>query len=417
MRDLREWFESLQLGDTAVLLGTRILAFAAILVLAFIAHAIVRRILLKGIVFLVRKSKTHWDDALVRRNFFKRLAHFAPALVIYFTAPLVFKGYATAIHLLRQVAEIYMILVGLLVIDAFLNVLHDIYQTFDFAHRLPIRGFLQVAKLIVVIFAGIIIISMLVGESPMILLGSFSAMTAVLLLIFKDAILGFVAGIQLSANDMVRIGDWIEMPDYGADGDVIDVTLTTVKVQNFDKTITTIPAYSLISDSFRNWRGMKESGGRRIKRAVYIDMTSIRFCTPEMLEKFKKYKFITEYIERKQKELKEWNEKMGIDNTVLVNGRRLTNIGTFRAYLIEYLRHHPMIHQEMTFLVRHLQPTDRGLPIQVYVFSKDNVWANYEAIQADIFDHILAVIPHFDLRVFQNPTGADFRAVGKTIGS
>jgi miniconductance mechanosensitive channel len=264
-------------------------------------------------------------------------------------------------------------------------------------------------KIVVGFTAAIIVLSILIGESPTVLLGGLGAMTAVLLLIFKDSILGFVAGIQLSTNNMVVIGDWIDMPKYGADGDVIDITLTTVKVQNWDKTITTIPTYALISDSFKNWRGMSESGGRRIKRSVYIDMTSVKFCTAETIERFRKIQYLSEYIENKTRELDEYNTARGVDNAVLVNGRRMTNLGTFRAYISAYLRNHPKIHQNMTFLVRHLEPTPQGLPIQIYVFSNDQVWANYEAIQADIFDHILAVIPEFDLRVFQYPAGADLR--------
>jgi len=232
-----------------------------------------------------------------------------------------------------------------------------------------------------------------------------------MMLVFRDSILGFVAGIQLAANKMVAVGDWIEMPNYGADGDVLEVALTTVKVQNWDKTITTIPTYALISESFKNWRGMSESGGRRIKRPVNIDMSSIRFCDEEMLERYGKIQYISEYIEAKKEELEEFNQAINVDNASLVNGRRMTNIGTFRAYIRAYLQNHPAINKSMTFLIRQLQPTEHGLPIEIYVFSKDKVWANYEAIQADIFDHILAVVPEFDLRVHQNPTGADFRAL------
>ena len=229
------------------------------------------------------------------------------------------------------------------------------------------------------------------------------------MLLYRPAILGFVAGIQLAANKMVSVGDWIEMPKYGADGDVLEVALTTVKVQNWDKTITTIPTYALISESFKNWHGMTASGGRRIKRAVNVDMSSIRFCDVEMLERFEKIQYISEYIEGKKAELEAFNQSENVDHASLANGRRMTNIGTFRAYVEAYLRHHPMINMEMTFLVRQLAPTQYGLPIEIYVFSKDKVWANYEGIQSDIFDHILAVVPEFDLRVYQNPTGADFR--------
>jgi len=231
----------------------------------------------------------------------------------------------------------------------------------------------------------------------------------VLMLIFKDPILGLAAGIQLSANKMVRVGDWIEMPKYGADGDVIDISLTTVKVQNWDKTIITIPTFALVSEGVKNWRGMSESGGRRIKRPIFIDMTSVKFCTQEMIERFSKIQYLSNYVLDKKKELSDFNEQRNIDNTVLVNGRRMTNLGTFRAYLVSYLRDHPKINKNLTFLVRQLDPGPTGLPIEIYVFSSDQVWANYESIQADIFDHILAVIPEFDLRVYQNPTGSDFQ--------
>lgn len=230
--------------------------------------------------------------------------------------------------------------------------------------------------------------------------------------IFKDAILGFVAGIQLSANRMVANGDWIEMPKYGANGDIIEIALTTVKVQNWDKTITTIPTYALITESFKNWRGMSESGGRRIKRSISIDMNTIQFCTEEMLQRFSKIQYIADYIEKTKLALQESNKLEQVDNSSLVNGIRMTNIGTFRAYVKAYLMSHPMINQEMTFLVRQLAPTEHGLPIEIYVFSKDQDWANYENIQADIFDHILAVVPEFDLRVFQDPSGMDFSKLG-----
>jgi miniconductance mechanosensitive channel len=332
-------------------------------------------------------------------------------------APLVLSGSSAAINTLQLAAKIYMVIVGLLVFDSFLNSVVDIYRTFEFSQKIPIRGFVQGAKVILLILAGIIILGMITGKSPTIVLGGFGAMMAVIMLIFKDSILGFVAGIQLSANKMIHIGDWIEMPKYGADGDVIDVALTTVKVQNWDKTIATIPTYALISDSFKNWRGMSESGGRRIKRSIYIDMSSVKFCTEKMLDEFKKIKYISEYIERKIEEIKEHNLAAEVDESDLVNGRHLTNIGTFRAYVASYLRNHPKIHQDMTFLVRHLEPTPNGLPIQIYVFSNDQAWANYEAIQADIFDHILAVIPKFELRIFQNPTGADFQGLANPVNA
>jgi miniconductance mechanosensitive channel len=297
----------------------------------------------------------------------------------------------------------------MLVLDAILNTVEVIYSNFRASKEIPIKGFIQITKIAIYFLSAIFVISILLNKTPVYLLSGIGALAAVLMLIFRDSILGFVAGIQLAANRMVSNGDWIEMPKYGADGDVLEVALTTVKVQNWDKTITTIPTYALISESFKNWRGMQESGGRRIKRSVNIDMNSISFCNEEMLERFGKVQYISEYIETKRAELEEFNKAAKVDNASLANGRRMTNVGTFRAYVRAYLRNHPMINEQMTFLVRQLQPTQNGLPIEIYVFSKDQVWANYEAIQADIFDHILAVVPEFDLRVYQNPSGSDFR--------
>ena len=411
MGQLVDWLMGLGLGETAAFVVARIMAIAITIVAAYLANLVAKRLLLRYIKRFVQRSKTVWDDMLAHRGVFNRLSHLAPALVIYALAPFVAQGHATPIATIRRAAVVYMVIVGLLVLDALLNALVDIYRTFEMARRRPIRGFVQAAKIVLYVIVGIIVVSTIMGKSPSLLLGGLGAMTAVFMLIFKDSILGLVAGIQLSTNQMLHIGDWVEMPKYGADGDVIDLTLTTVKVQNWDKTITTIPTYALISDYFKNWRGMSESGGRRIKRSINIDVTSVRFCTAEMLEKFKKIKYISEYVEKKLEEVGEHNRAAGVDESDLINGRHLTNLGTFRAYVVAYLRNHPQVHQGMTFLVRHLQPTETGLPIQIYVFSSDQVWANYEAIQADIFDHILAVIPEFELRVFQNPTGADFRGL------
>jgi miniconductance mechanosensitive channel len=411
MAYLVNWLMGLGLEQPVALLVGRVLAVVITIAAAYVANLVAKRLLLRGIRRFVEKTKTAWDDMLVNRGVFNRLSHLAPALVVYALASFVAEPHLNAILVIRRAAVVYMIVVGLLVVDALLNALVDIYRTFEMARRRPIRGFVQAAKIILYAIVGIIVVATIMGRSPNLLLGGLGAMTAVIMLIFKDSILGLVAGIQLSTNQMLHIGDWIEMPKYGADGDVIDLTLTTVKVQNWDKTITTIPTYALISDYFKNWRGMSESGGRRIKRSINIDMTSVKFCTAEMLAKFKKIRHIEEYVEKKLDEVGKHNRSAGIDEADLINGRHLTNLGTFRAYVAAYLRNHPMVHEGMTFLVRHLQPTETGLPIQIYVFSKDQVWANYEAIQADIFDHILAMIPEFELRVFQNPTGADFRAL------
>lgn len=382
---------------------------AIVLIAAWILNYVVKKYILHLLERLVKRSHTTWDDALLKRHVFHRLSHLAPAILIYLMAPSVFFAMESAEKNMKLVAMIYMIAAGLFALDAFLNSVVDVSRKYPFFKKTPVLGFVQVIKIILFIVAGIIVLGVITGKDPSNIIAGFGAMTAVLLLIFKDAILGFVAGIQLSANNMVQIGDWIAMPKYGADGDVIDITLTTVKVRNWDKTISTIPAYSLISDSFKNWRGMSESGGRRIKRSINIDMSSIHFCDETMLTKFRKIQYITEYINEKKNEIDKHNKSANVDDSQLINGRRLTNIGTFRAYVIAYLKHHPKIHKEMTFLVRQLQPTPQGLPIEIYVFSNDQVWANYEGIQADIFDHIFAVVPEFGLRVFQNPTGSDFQ--------
>ncbi|MFC1694139.1 mechanosensitive ion channel family protein [Candidatus Latescibacterota bacterium] len=411
---IHDWF--VNQGVTEMLAGTLARVFAGVLViiLSIIANYIAKRLILRYLTHIISRTRTYWDDILLRRNVFTKLSHFVPAMVIYFTAPYVLEGMDGPLTFTMNAVVIYMIVVGLLVIDSFLDAVLEIYQTFEVARDIPIKGFIQVAKIAVNFIGGIVIISIIINKTPLYLLSGLGAITAVLMLIFKDSILGFVAGIQLISNKMVAHDDWIEMPKYGADGDVIDISLTTVKVQNWDKTITTIPAYALISESFKNWRGMSESGGRRIKRSVNIDMNSIKFCTEDMLERFSSIQFITEYIERKKKEITEHNLGANIDNSSLVNGRHLTNVGTFRAYVVAYLKNHPMINQEMTFLIRQLDLGEYGLPIEIYVFSKDQVWANYEAIQADIFDHILAVVTEFDLRVYQNPSGSDFRVlVGK----
>lgn len=387
-------------------------AVMAVMLLALGSNLVARRILLAGISYFIRRTRTTWDDALLRRNVFTRLSHLAPALVLYIAAPL----FPPIQDTVQRLSMVYMILTGLFAFNGFLNAVVDIYNTFEISREKPIKGYVQIATIIISIFVGIFALATLLNRSPWPLLSGLGAMTAILLLIFKDSILGLVASIQLSFNDMVRIGDWIEMPRYGADGDVVDVSLHTVKVQNWDKTITTIPAYAMISDSFKNWRGMSESGGRRIKRAVNIDMNSITFCTPEMLDRYEKFQLIADYIRSRRAEIAEYNVAHNVDTSELINGRNLTNIGTFRAYLIAYLRQHPKIHQDMTFLIRQLPPGEFGLPIEVYVFSNDQKWARYESIQADIFDHILAVLPLFDLRIFQNPTGDDFRSFAGTRG-
>jgi len=294
-------------------------------------------------------------------------------------------------------------------LDSLINSVLDIYQTFAVSKRIPIQNFAQVAKLLIYFVALIGIVSLVLGESPLKLFAGLGAMTAVLMLVFKDPILGFVAGLQLSYNKMVNIGDWVEIPQHNADGDILEIGLTTVKVQNFDNTITTVPTQSLINESFKNWRGMQESAGRRIKRAIYIDVNSIKFCDEMTLARYTKVDYIEDYIKSKKNEVEEYNKKNVANPESVINGRRLTNIGTFRAYILAYLKNHPNINQNLTVLVRQLAPTDSGLPLEIYTFSSEKNWIKYEAIQADIFDHLFAVAKEFDLDVFQKPSGADFK--------
>ena len=405
---LRQWLMQAGLSGYLATLVVETVEIIGVALVAIAANKITKGVILHFAHRLAKRTKNDWDDVLVERKLFHRLAQLAPALVIHSLASVVFTE-ETLVVLAKGGAEIYMLVVALLVVDAALTSLNDIYQKFEVSTRIPILGYLQVVQIVVTVAVLLVAVSIVIDQSPWTLLGGLGAATAIILLIFKDTILGLVAGIQLVANDMVRLGDWIEMPKYGADGDVVEITLNTVKVRNWDKTITTIPTYSLISDSFKNWRGMSESGGRRIKRSLNIDVGSIKFCTTEMVEKFSKIQILKKYIQSKLDELNTHNREHGIDESVLVNGRRSTNIGTFRAYLVAYLRAHPQIRQDMTFLVRQLQPTEKGLPLEVYVFSADQAWANYEDIQADIFDHIYAALPQFDLRPFQNPTGQDIR--------
>ena len=418
LTSLRDWLIGQGLSGDAAGLLMLVADMGMVLVLAFIADTMTRRVVVRYAQRVASRSLAHWDDHIARHRVLVRLAHVSPAVVVYYLAIPVLADYPQVQLVVRQLSLIYMIATVALAVDGSLNAVTEIVRTTGRARGLPVTGVAQVAKLLLFGIAAISVISLVLNRSPLLMLSGLGAVSAVLMLVFRDAILGFVAGIQISVNDMVHRGDWIEMPSHGADGDVIEVGLTTVKVQNFDKTICTIPTYALISESFRNWRGMSESGGRRIKRAISIDMNSVRFCTEEMLARYTRIRYIAEYVEKKRAAVENWNAEQGIDRADYANGRRLTNLGTFRAYIVAYLHHHPMVHDDMTFLIRHLDPTEHGLPIEIFVFSRDQDWVRYEAIQADIFDHLLAIVPEFDLRVFQNPSGAAVeRALGAVVGS
>lgn len=374
-----------------------------VIIFSYVAYKVTRKYLLKIIQVFVKKSKTEWDDVLLEYHFFTRLSRIVPSLVIYnfsFVLPEI-RGFVD------KVALSYIVFTVILAIVSFLKAVNKIYSNYKISQERPIKGYVQIVEIITYIIGVIIIISILMGKSPVILLSGLGAMTAVLMLIFKDTILSLVASLQLSFDNMVKIGDWITVPKYGADGDVMEIALHTIKVRNFDKTIVTIPTSKLLEASFQNWSGMVESGARRVKRSLNIDMTTIRLLTDEEINEFRKIKVLKEYIEQKEKEIKEYNSKdkdLGIHS---VNLRKLTNIGMFRAYLLNYLKHHQMVHKDFILLVRQLPPSEKGLPIELYFFVDDTAWVNYEQIQSDIFDHILSVVQEFKLKIFQNPTGND----------
>ncbi|NZA27306.1 mechanosensitive ion channel family protein [Luteimonas sp. SJ-92] len=385
-----------------------LLALLLLIVVAALASWLTQRVLLRIVRRVVQASPMQWDDALLARGVLSRLAHVVPALVISFGISAVPDLPEAAVLVVRNVARSYVILTVALSLGNLFNALGDLYaRNADRARTRPIKGYLQVAKLVVFLLAAVLAIAALIDRSPLILLSGLGAMTAVLLLVFKDTILSLVASVQLASNDMLRVGDWIEMPELGADGDVIDIALNTVKVQNWDKTVTTIPTYRLISDSFKNWRGMSESGGRRIKRPLLIDQSSVRFLAPGERDALRRIALIDDYLDAKRRELEEWNAQLAAAGKDPVNTRRVTNLGTFRAYVAAYLRAHPQIRQDMTLMVRQLQPDAHGIPLEVYCFTATTEWAAYEGIQADIFDHLLAVLPEFGLRLFQSPSGAD----------
>jgi len=381
-----------------------------VLLLSWVAHRVSQGPINRSIEKFAHYTIQQWDDTLVEKHIVKRILYFIPLILLYVLSSPILTG-TSLLPLSQTLISFLFLIVGMMFLDAMLNALLAIYGKSAISKEISITPFVQVLKLVLYFVTGILLLSLLLQKTPLYFLSGLGALTAVLMFVFKDVLMGFVAGIQLIANKMVAPKDWIEMPKYGADGDVLEITLTTVKVQNFDNTITTIPTYALINESFKNWRNMNLSGGRRIKRYVNIDLGSIKFCSSEMLEQFKRIQLISQYIQNRQEEILVYNKKHQVDESKLVNGRRLTNIGVFRSYVETYLRQHPMIHKDMTFLIRQLSPSENGLPIEIYVFCKDTNWTAYEAIQADIFDHILAVVPEFDLRVFQEPSGSDFQKI------
>ncbi|MDR2222815.1 MAG: mechanosensitive ion channel family protein [Flavobacteriaceae bacterium] len=403
------WVSKLNLDDFGSHMVTAIGLLLVFTILMFLLDYVLRNIILVILRAYSIKSKTKLDDILIRNKTFHNFTHLIPIALAKILFPIFFKGFPELTAFTVAVTNILVVIAVTLLVRSLIRSMRDYAKTKPKLADNPIDSYSQVASIILYCFAGIILYSILSGESPATFLVSLGAASAILMLVFKDTIMGFVASIQVSTNDMVRVGDWIEMTKFGADGTVLEINLSTVKVQNFDKTITTIPTYLLISDSFKNYRGMQNAGGRRIKRSINIKMSSIRFLEQEEIEQLKRIKLLAPFIEERQREIDDFNEHNQVDKTMPVNGRRMTNIGLFRAYIMRYAQQNPNIHKEFFLLVRHMQPTEHGLPLELYMFTNSTVWATYENVMADIFDHLLASISFFHLEVFELPSSDDIR--------
>jgi len=388
--------------------GLKMLIVIAIIAgVCVLANFIAKEIILVVLKKIVKRTKNTWDDILLEKRVFHRFSHLVPAIIIYFSSKYAFWGHPDLIYITRSGVFIYILLIIMLVVSTFLSALNEIYLLSAASKERPIKGFLQVVNIFNFAVGSILILSILIDKNPGYFLTGIGALAAILLLVFKDTLLGLVAGIQLSANNMVKIGDWISMPAKGADGTVIEISLHTVKIENWDKTITMIPSYSLVSDSFINFQGMEDSKARRVKRSLNIDLKSIRFLTDEDIVTLKKVELLKTYLTEKGTELSKENKE--VDFSSPANGCKLTNIGMFRKYIEIYLMNNPNIRQDMSLIVRQLQPKETGIPIELYFFSKEYEWKPFENLQADIFDHLIAVVPIFGLRIFQNPTDFDFQ--------
>lgn len=408
----RIWHDTLDLWGTLdqhpmlhASLGVLVLLLVSLLV-----GRLARFLLLHSTRLLARQPPLRWLDDLRHNKVFHRLAQTTPSLILQFGLKLVPELSATAQHFLGNLALAVTLLFLTRALSCLLDGLLDIYARTEHARTRSIKGYVQLAKMVLWVFSAIVIVATLIDRSPLLLLSGLGAMSAVLLLVYKDTLLSFVASVQLTSNDMLHVGDWIEMPQVGADGDVIDITLHTVKVQNFDKTIVSIPTWRLMSESFRNYRGMQQSGGRRIKRSLFIDATGVRFLTLEEEQRLGGVRLLGDYLATKRKELHDWNEAQGLVAELSANRRKLTNIGTFRAFALAYLKNHPDVHPNMTCMVRQMQTSAEGVPLEIYCFTRTTVWAEYERIQGDIFDYLLAVLPEFGLSLYQQPSGSDMRS-------
>ena len=408
---IRNWFEITELSAEAIEIFVIGVDIVILIVFSLLIDFLARRFILRFVGAYVKRSRNKYDDVFQENKVFRSLAHLVPATIIWNALPWIFDEANFDLTWLRKGITIYMIIMIMVMISRFLKALAYIGLKSERFEGKPVNSYIQVFTLVNYILGTVIILSLVIGKSPIAILTAFGAATAVLLLIFRDTILGLVASIQISANDMVRLGDWVSMDKYGADGDVTEINLTTVKIRNFDKTITTVPTYAFISDSFKNWRGMQSQGVRRIKRSINIDINSVEFVDEKWRDKYAGYQIISEFIKERQSDIEKYNQENKIDTLELINGRHMTNIGVFRRYALNYLNSHPKIDQKHTVMVRQLAPGTNGVPIEIYCFSNDIAWVNYEDIQADIFDHLLAAVNHFGLRIFQNPSGNDFRRI------
>jgi len=394
----------MHLGDTLSSYISLIFNILILCFLAYIIYVVFRLVLVTILAIVAKKTKTKFDDLLVSNQTAKYIAHLIPFVFIYKSVPVILEHYVYWESMFGKLVGIYIILLSLWIIRSVLNAIKDYLKEQPRFSDKPIDSYIQVIMIVLWIYGIGVIISKLFEVDKTTLLGTLGAISAIVILIFRDTILGFVASVQVSLNDMVRIGDWITFDKYGADGDVIEINLATVKVRNFDNTTTTIPTYSLISDSFRNWRGMLDSDGRRIKRHILVKAKSIRFLTDDELDKMKRIQLISDYIDIRQTEISKYNKTYNVDKTLSINGRNMTNFGLFRKYITNYLEHYPGLNKNMILLCRQLQPTAQGIPLEIYTFSKDQRFEQYEYIMADIFDHIIASIVYFDLEIYEMPS-------------
>lgn len=406
---LIHFYLQLQFAESFAILAAVFTLLTFIVLLSIVANFILKRYIVRITLAVLRRAQSNWEPHFRRYRVFTRLSHLAPALLIYELVPTLSLPSAswtlTLAEVIRTIAIIYMILAILWFLLSLIDAIRDHCQSLPAFKTRSLRGYAQVIKIVLWALTIILVISQLLGKSPLALLTGLGALSAVLLLVFKDTILGFVSHIQVAAYDLVRVGDWVTIPSEKVDGDIMEISINTVKIRNFDQTITTIPTYALVNSSMQNWRGMTEAGGRRIKRSINIDMDTIRFCDEALLARLAKLHYLKDHLALKHAEIAEYNKIRNVDKSVVVNGRHLTNVGLYRAYVEAYLRDNPKIHRGLTFLVRQLQPAETGLPLEIYVFTNDTRWVHYEGIQADIFDHLLAALPEFGLRAFQAITG------------